>query len=257
MRASHTRATTRAGMTDIGSIVLRLENLTRYYGGIRAVQDVSLTVSKGERLGLIGPNGAGKTTLVRLISGEVQPTEGRILIGRKDVTSLSQARRARHGLARTFQITELFSDLTVTENLFLAAANRTRRAAVASVVKKAAEQTGISDVLTERISNLGYGRQRQVELAMALAQGPELMLLDEPAAGLDAKDRDRVVDVMSSLSGELTVILIEHDVDLVVRLCNRVVCLAQGRVIADSTPEEIIRDPRVRDLYLGGGKAEL
>lgn len=234
---------------------LELEGVSRFYGGVRAVQDVTLRVGRGERLGLIGPNGAGKTTLVRLISGEVRPSRGSIRIEARDVTNLGLARRARLGMSRTFQITELFPSLSVAENLRLGGGLQSSSLAdKEAYAESIARNCGVWDIYSETVASLGYGRQRQVELAVALMQKPQIMLLDEPAAGLDAADRARVADVVRALPGDMTTVLIEHDVDLVVSLCSRVICLAQGEIVADASPQDIVKDERVRELYLGGGK---
>lgn len=229
--------------------VLTLTNVTKRYGGIVATDDVSLHIYRGERVGLIGPNGAGKTTLIRLISGEEIATKGGIRLLGADVTRQPLHRRIRQGLARTFQITELFPALTVRENLLLGRGPRGE----GQDWRAAAEMFALDGFAETPVGELGYGRQRQVELAMSLMREPELLLLDEPAAGLDGEDRRRVRDIIAQLPAKLTLVLIEHDVDLVMATTDRILCLSQGSLIADDTPERVASDPRVKKLYLGAG----
>jgi branched-chain amino acid transport system ATP-binding protein len=235
---------------DRDDAAISLRSVSRRYGGITAIDDVTLSISRGERVGLIGPNGAGKTTLVKLISGEVRPSSGSIELLGADVTRKKLHGRARQGLARTFQITELFPELTVRENLTLGAGPNAKN----PDWRSAAKTFGLEDFSEQPVKTLGYGQQRQVELAMSLMQDPKILLLDEPAAGLDTDDRSRVREIIERLPGDLTLLLIEHDVDLVLSVSSRVVCLAQGALVADETPAEIANNPEVKRIYLGAGK---
>ena len=238
----------RASSAQAAAISLR--GVSRRYGGITAIAQLDLEVGRGERVGLIGPNGAGKTTLVKLISGEVPPSEGSIALLGADVTKEKVHGRARHGLARTFQITELFPGLSVRENLLLGAGPRAKNLDWRS----AAATFGLEDFSEQPVNTLGYGQQRQVELAMSLMQKPQILLLDEPAAGLDSDDRRRVRGIIERLPDDLTLLLIEHDVDLVLSVSSRVLCLAQGSMVADESPAEIALNPEVKRIYLGAGK---
>ena len=235
---------------DRDDTAISLRSVSKRYGGITAIDEVTLSISRGERVGLIGPNGAGKTTLVKLISGEVRPSSGSIELLGADVTRAKLHGRARHGLARTFQITELFPELTVRENLTLGAGPSAKN----PDWRSAAKTFGLEYFSEQPVNTLGYGQQRQVELAMSLMQDPKILLLDEPAAGLDSDDRSRVREIIERLPGDLTLLLIEHDVDLVLSVSSRVVCLAQGALVADETPAEIANNPEVKRIYLGAGK---
>jgi branched-chain amino acid transport system ATP-binding protein len=223
--------------------VLALEGVGREYGGLRALDDVSFSVDTGERVGVIGPNGAGKSTLFRVISGSERASSGRIELDGSDVGRVSPRRRALMGVGRTFQITELFGTLTVRENLLLAA----RRVDFADVV----ERFGLGGWVDTTVGELGYGQQRLVELAVTFASGARLLLLDEPAAGLGAAERVMISEAISGLPTDVTVLLIEHDIDLVLGLVQRVLCLASGRLVADCPAAEVRTHPAVREVYLG------
>jgi branched-chain amino acid transport system ATP-binding protein len=223
--------------------VLALEGVGREYGGLRALDDVSFSVDTGERVGVIGPNGAGKSTLFRVISGSERTSSGRIELDGSDVGRVSPRRRALMGVGRTFQITELFGTLTVRENLLLAA----RRVDFADVV----ERFGLGGWVDTTVGELGYGQQRLVELAVTFASGARLLLLDEPAAGLGAAERVMISEAISGLPTDVTVLLIEHDIDLVLGLVQRVLCLASGRLVADCPAAEVRTHPAVREVYLG------
>jgi branched-chain amino acid transport system ATP-binding protein len=222
--------------------VLELWEVGREYGGLRALDDVSFDVGAGERVGVIGPNGAGKTTLFRVIAGGERASAGSLRLDGRDISRLPARRRARLGIGRTFQITELFGSLTVAENLRLAAAD----------VDEVVERFGLGPLLSTVVSELGYGQQRLVELAVTFATGARVLLLDEPAAGLGAAERVVISDAIRDLPDDVTVLLIEHDMDLVLGLVDRVLCLAGGRLVADAPAGEIRGNAAVREVYLGG-----
>jgi branched-chain amino acid transport system ATP-binding protein len=244
--------------------VLQLEGVTRRYGGVCAVDDISLEVEAGERHAVIGPNGAGKTTLFKLISRLESCSDGRIRVFDKDVTRMAPHRVAHLGLARTYQITQVFPTLTVLENLLLAVQGLKRskfrmlRPALGqrSLVDKAREtlsRVGLDGREDRVAAELGHGEQRQLELGLALASDPKLLLLDEPAAGLSGADRGTIRELVGGLPDDVTVLLIEHDMELALGLADRVTCLHNGAMVVQGTPDEIKRDERVKDIYLGRG----
>jgi branched-chain amino acid transport system ATP-binding protein len=246
---------------------LALENVAIHFGGVRAVQDVSLTIGPGERRALIGPNGAGKTTLFNLISGQLKPTSGRVMLFGTDVTRLSPDRRARFGLARTFQITNLFPNLSVEDNLHLAlqAQEPTSMAMHRPLVsyvdlvsrgESMLREWRLWDRRHELAKELSYGDQRELEILMALASGPRLLLLDEPTAGLSAAESKLVEQVIQSLPRTISIALIEHDLDIAFALADRVTVMHMGQVLVEGSPEEIRRDPRVAEIYVGSDLIE-
>jgi branched-chain amino acid transport system ATP-binding protein len=214
---------------------------------------VSLAVEPGGITGLIGPNGAGKTTTFNVITGFQPPTRGRIRLDGVDITKLSAPRRARAGIARTFQRLELFGSLSVRDNVLLAAeANRTPGRSAGDVADELLERVRLGDVAEHRADALSTGSARLVELARAMACKPRVILLDEPASGLDEHETDRFAEILLGLSGDgLGILLVEHDVPLVMRLCNQITVLNFGEVLATGTPAEIQRNPEVIDAYLG------
>jgi branched-chain amino acid transport system ATP-binding protein len=242
--------------------VLKLDGVTRRYGGVCAVDDVSLSVARGERHVVIGPNGAGKTTLFKLVSRLEPVSAGRIELFGSDVTRLAPHKVARLGLARTYQITEVFPQLRVIENVMLAVLGlrgskfRMLRSAMGerALVEKAEEtleRVGLGGLGDRVAAELGHGEQRQLEVGLALAADPKLLLLDEPAAGLSGADRGAIRDLVLGLPEEMTVLLIEHDMELALGVADRVSCLHNGACVAEGTPEEIKADRRVQDIYLG------
>ena len=241
---------------------LQTFGLSKAFGGFQAVSDVSLTVEQGSRHALIGPNGAGKTTLINLLTGVLKPTSGTILLEGQPITTLPAHERVRRGVARTFQVNQLFSDLTPLETVGLAVSERhgggsswwRRLGSDTAVVDEAAEilaRMRLSDVMTLATSALPYGKQRLLEIAVALACRPRLLLLDEPAAGVPEGERHEILDIVAGLPAEVTVLLIEHDMDLVFSFADRISVLVQGRFFADGTPGVVGNDPRVRTVYLG------
>jgi branched-chain amino acid transport system ATP-binding protein len=242
--------------------VLRLEGVSRRFGGLVAVDGVSLTLGPRRRLAVIGPNGAGKTTLFRLIAGDVPPSQGRIFLFGREVTRLPAHRRARLGLSRTFQVSNLFAGLSVLDNARLAAQagqpGRWRRLGpvrpgdrVGLAAMEALERAGIAARAGDRVAELSHGEQRQLEVALALATLPRLLLLDEPAAGLSAGERSRLRELLGSLPDSLPLLLIEHDMTLALSLADEVLCLHNGRPIALGPPDRVRGDPTVQAVYLG------
>ncbi|HET7875111.1 MAG TPA: ABC transporter ATP-binding protein [Methylomirabilota bacterium] len=246
-------------MTDAA---LGLDGVSKSFGGLRAVDGVTLAVRPGERRALIGPNGAGKTTLFNLISGELPATAGTIRLFGRDVTALPPHRRAALGLARTFQITNLFPSLTVLENCLLAVQALTRAkfamlrplsrfAALEQGARAALAAVGLADRADVVVRTLSHGEQRQLEIALALAGQPRLLLLDEPTAGLSPAESQLMADLLRRLDPAMTVLIIEHDMDIALELAENVTVLHYGRVIADGPREEIKAHPQVREIYLG------
>lgn len=245
----------------MSDLVLAVENVAVHFGGVKALDGVNLRVGPGERWAIIGPNGAGKTTLFRAIMGEVYPTAGRVHLFGSDVSQVGPHKKAQMGLARTFQVTNLFKALTVEENLVIAAQARTKsRFAswrplrvsgwIGERVDSALDQVGLSAQRDRLVAELSHGEQRQLEIAMALAGEPELLLLDEPAAGLSAAERGMMRELVSSLPAELPTILIEHDMSIALELAERVLVLDNGIQIAEGSPDEIRDNQQVQDVYL-------
>ena len=250
------------GSTLLSGDALRLEGVSRLFGALRAVDDVSLSVAAGEKAAILGSNGAGKTTLFNAITGDFPPTAGRILFFGEDITALPPHERIRKGLRRTYQSSLLFRELTVRENLFLAVRGvasgrfsfRRAGAAHASSVATAdlLERTRLSPIGDERVANLSHGQQRQLEIGMALAGAPRLILFDEPAAGLSPAERRELVALLASLPSHMSFLLIEHDLEIALRAATRVTVMHNGRVLKTGTPEEIENDAEVQAIYMGG-----
>ena len=241
--------------------ILRLRGVGRRFGGVVAVSDVDLDVRPGERRAILGPNGAGKTTLFNLISGEFPPSAGTVELFGGDVTALPARRRARLGLSRTFQTSRLFGGLSVDDNLYLAVLGVSdghlrlvkRRAddELRAGGRAMAEAVGLGDKLDALVSSLSHGEQRQLEVGMARAAEPQLMMLDEPAAGLSRAERVKLTELLLALDPAITLILIEHDMDVALRVAAWVTMMHDGRVIVEGTPDEIRANEIVHDLYLG------
>jgi branched-chain amino acid transport system ATP-binding protein len=247
--------------------ILRLRGVGRRFGGLRAVAEVDLEVRAGERVAILGPNGAGKTTLFNLISGEFPPTEGSIELFGREVTREPARRRARAGLSRTFQTSRLLLGLSVEDNLYLAVLG-VRRGHLRPVrlpradrelrnkARQVADAVGLAGRLRTVVGELSHGEQRQLEVAMARAADPKLMMLDEPAAGLSPPERDALTSLLLALDPRVTLILIEHDMDVALRVAQRVTMMHDGRVIAEGTPAEIRTNQLVHDLYIGSPHRE-
>ncbi|MGY6708536.1 MAG: ABC transporter ATP-binding protein [Rhizobiaceae bacterium] len=241
---------------------LRLEGVGRRFGALQAVSNVTFDIAKGQRRGIIGPNGAGKTTLFNTICGDFPPTEGRIMLFGEDISSLKPHLRARRGIGRTYQSSLLFTGLTVLENLYLAVRgampNRlslikaaTSDAALAKA-RELADRVRVSNIAEEQIDTISHGQRRQVEVGMALASDPKLLMLDEPAAGLSAGERPELVKLIQDLPRDLTLILIEHDMDVALPNSDIVTVMKDGEVVVENTPDRIADDPTVQAIYLGG-----
>jgi branched-chain amino acid transport system ATP-binding protein len=240
---------------------LETQGLAKRFGGLVATNDVTFRLEKGARHALIGPNGAGKTTFVNLLTGVLLPSAGRVLLGGEDITRLKPEARVRRGLVRTFQINQLFADLTPLETLALAVGERLGggtawyRAvggdALAREVDAVATRFGLADVLDVRTDTLPYGKQRLLEIAVAFAWAPHVLLLDEPAAGVPAAERQDILDAIAALPADVSVMLVEHDMDLVFSFAKRISVLVDGALLTEGTSEEIAADPRVRAVYLG------
>jgi len=243
-------------------IVLETKDLEKHFGGIAAVNRVSLQVEKGARHALIGPNGAGKTTVINLLTGVLRPSAGRILLEGEDITALEAYRRVRRGLARTFQINQLFLDLTPLETVGLAISERMglgeqwwrlvgSNPAVTTEIVEILGRFHLTDVMYARTGNLPYGKQRLLEIALAIACRPRVLLLDEPAAGVPEDERHEILATVAALPADVTVLLIEHDMDIVFSFAGRISVLVNGTLFLDGPPEEVARDPRVKAVYLG------
>lgn len=242
---------------------LVLEGVTRQFGALRAIDDVSFTVAAGERRAVLGANGAGKTTLFNAITGDFPPTAGRVSFFGEDVTELPPYERIRRGLRRTYQSSLLFRDLTVRDNLFLAVRGVGRgrfswlRPRVGSPSRRATrdllERVRLSHIADVPVASLSHGQQRQLEIGMALAGAPRMILFDEPAAGLSPAERRELVLLLQGFPPHMGFVLIEHDLDIALRVVERVTVMHNGRVIKHGTPEQIEGDAEVQAIYMGGG----
>jgi branched-chain amino acid transport system ATP-binding protein len=245
--------------------LLETDELTRHFGGLVAVERVAMRVEQGEVRAVIGPNGAGKSTLFNLITGVLKPTQGSVRFAGESITGLSVSRISQRGIARTFQLTALFREMSARENVSLAAQSRERRrwqfygghevfAAAEQRADIALERLGLSEIADRPAGILSHGDQRLLEVAMALAQEPRLMLLDEPTQGLSVEETAQAVETLAGLLTDsgMTVLLVEHDMEVVFRLAHRITVLHRGAVIADGSPEAVREDPEVQKAYLGG-----
>jgi branched-chain amino acid transport system ATP-binding protein len=242
--------------------ILEAVGLEKRFGGIIAAHDVTLRIEKGARHALIGPNGAGKTTVINLLTGVLKPTAGRIMLDGKDITALEPHQRVRLGMARTFQINQLFADLTPLETIGLAVSERLgsgndwwrlvgSKSAVVDEIVEIVERFRLADVMHERTAILPYGKQRLLEIALAFACRPHVLLLDEPAAGVPEAERHDLLATIAALPADVTVLLIEHDMDLVFSFADRISVLVNGSLFVEGAPDEVARDPRVKAVYLG------
>ena len=243
-------------------VAVEVAGLVKEFGGLRAVDGVSLAVPAGERRVLIGPNGAGKTTLFHCITGTLAPTAGRVKLFDRDVTELPEHRRTALGMGRTFQISNVIVDLTCAENVMLAAVGTDRRKWVVHRaidafpdVRHTAHDTleivGLAARAHDPVRRLSYGERRQLELALALTARPRVLFLDEPCAGLSPSERARISRMVAALPRDLTVLMIEHDMDVALGLADRVTVLHRGRVILEGTPGQVQKNPEVREVYFG------
>ncbi len=241
---------------------LETRNLIRRFGGLVATNDVSITLERGARHALIGPNGAGKTTLINLLTGLLTPSSGSIAMDGADITTASRARRVELGMVRTFQINQLFPGFTPLQTVGLAASRRLgldrsmfrtigSDARVVEASVDVLERFDLIDVMNRPTASLPYGKQRLLEIAVAIACGPRVLLLDEPAAGVPEGERGEIMDGLAALPADVTVLLIEHDMDLVFRFADRISVLVAGGLLLEGSAAEVAADPRVREVYLG------
>jgi len=251
-------------MTDT-RYVLQTQGLVKRFGGITATDHVTLNIAQGARHALIGPNGAGKTTLINLMTGVLPPTEGRIVLEGQDITELAPHQRVRRGLVRTFQINQLFNSMTPLETLAMVVSQHQglggrwwqalgRDTAVVARCEQLLAQFRLTDVMNQRTEFLAYGKRRLLEMAIALACEPRVLLLDEPVAGVPAGEREELLQTVSALPADVSVVLIEHDMDLVFEFANRITVLVNGAVLTEGTPEAIAHDSQVKAVYLGHGE---
>ncbi|MDB5840269.1 MAG: branched-chain amino acid transporter ATP-binding protein [Herminiimonas sp.] len=254
-------------MSAGGSTALRTQGLSRQWGAFKANSDISLTFAPGARHALIGPNGAGKTTFINLLTGSLAPTSGQVFFGDEDITGLPQHARVKRGMTRTFQINTLFVGLTVLESVMLAICERKGHHFVwyRTVAQQRDEideaMALLASLKLERDAatitrSLPYGKQRLVEIALALATRPKVLLLDEPAAGIPSAESAELFEVIAQLPRDVTIVFIEHDMGLVFRFAERITVLVGGKVLCEGTPAEISADKRVREVYLGEAEHE-
>ncbi|HYN12550.1 MAG TPA: ABC transporter ATP-binding protein [Burkholderiales bacterium] len=242
--------------------VLETQKLCKSFGALTVAQNIDFRLQAGDRHALIGPNGAGKTTFVNMLMGVLRPSSGRIVLGGEDITRAPQAERVKRGLGRTFQINTLFRHLPVLDNVALGIAERRgvahRMWRPASSYREIIEESrellstlGIADVASAPVMDLPYGKQRLVEIAIALGLRPKVLLLDEPAAGVPSEETDKILRNLQKLPSEIAILIIEHDMEVVFRFARRITVLVQGEVLVEGPPEEIARDRRVHEVYLG------
>lgn len=263
MPSSRTDALSR--LQGAGRFALELEAVSRHFGALVALADINLTLRAGERRAILGSNGAGKTTLFNAITGDFPPTTGRVRLFGEDVTDLPVHERIRRGLRRTYQISLLFDGLSVIENIYLACRGVNRRryslrrpAPDDSAMQLAETLLGavhLDNVRHAQVAALSHGQQRQLEIALALAGAPRLILFDEPAAGLSPTERGELIEILQSLPDHIGYIIIEHDMDVALRVVESVTMMHNGRIFKEGTPEEIENDPEVQELYLGQAHA--
>ncbi len=245
--------------------VLAADGLVMRFGGITATDKVTLHLKKGARHALIGPNGAGKTTLINLLTGVLQPTEGRITLLGEDITNLAPHHRVKRGMVRTFQINQLFDSLTPLETLALAVSQQHglgagwwkplgRSPLVVERCERLLEQFHLTEVMNQQTRVLAYGKRRLLEIAIALACEPRVLLLDEPVAGVPAGEREELLETVAALPADVSILLIEHDMDLVFSFAKRMTVLVNGAVLTEGDPEQIANDPEVKAVYLGHGE---
>ena len=243
-------------------LALEVQHLRKSFGAVSVAKDIELRLEKGARHAVIGPNGAGKTTLVGMLSGLIRPDAGKILLDGVDITNASPDRRTRGGLVRTFQVSTLFSGLTVLENVFLAVSERSgmslqfwrpagKRTETLEAAEKIAVQLGLGSIVHRRVSEIAYGQQRLLELAIALALKPRVLLLDEPAAGIPGDQVGMLVEAVRGLPSDIAILIIEHDMQVVRQLATEITVLVAGQVLLRGTPKDVMNSERVRAVYLG------
>lgn len=241
---------------------IRVESLNKSFGGLKATNDVSFQLEVGERLVIIGPNGAGKSTLFNLLNGQLKPDAGKVFLFGEDITGLPLHKRAHMGMARSFQLTSLFPELSVSDNMLLALHGLRKSrfnpiratASYLDLMDKADELLRLMNLgnrKEDQVKRLSYGEQRKLEIALCLASAPRLLLLDEPSAGLTSGERHGVMEMIRNLPPEIAVIIVDHDMDLVFGLANRIIVLHYGQIIAEGRPEDIQTNPKVREVYMG------
>ena len=249
----------------MSKVVLSAQGLVKRFGGITATNAVTLNLEQGARHALIGPNGAGKTTLINLLTGVLEPSEGRIVLEGEDITQLPPHQRVRRGMVRTFQINQLFNTMTPLQTLALVVSQQRgigrrwwqRLGAQAGVAERCDEllaQFHLRDVMNQRTEELAYGKRRLLEIAIALACEPRVLLLDEPVAGVPPGEREELLQTVAALPADVSVLLIEHDMDLVFDFAKRITVLVNGTLLTEGTPDEIANDPQVKAVYLGHGE---
>jgi branched-chain amino acid transport system ATP-binding protein len=256
-------ATTRAD--EATDSVVQLRSVVVAFGGLLALGGIDLDVAQGDRLAILGPNGAGKTTLFNVVAGDLVPRDGSVTIKGVDCTVLPSRRRPQLGVARTYQKARSFPGLTVADNLYLAVVGRygrhrglrggTRERAWRERAEAAAHTVWLDDRLGVRVSELSHGQKRQLEIGMAVATDPDVLLLDEPASGLSRGERERLAELLEALPPRTTLLLIEHDMDVAFRVAQRIVVMADGKTVAGGTPDEVQADPLVHEIYLGSEAA--
>jgi branched-chain amino acid transport system ATP-binding protein len=245
------------------SPAVELQSITVAFGGLLALDGVDLRVEHGERLAVLGPNGAGKTTLFNVIAGDIHPSAGTVTVNARDCTGAPSRLRPSLGVSRTYQKTRLFGGLSVADNLYLAQTGKLRRHLsmrrtsrddeLSSTARSIAERVWLGPRIATHVSDLSHGERRQLEIGMAIASDPGIMLLDEPASGLSRGERGRLIELLHALAPELTLLLIEHDMDVALRVAERVVVMADGVMVANGTPSEIRENEQVHAIYLGRG----
>jgi len=246
------------------TVVLETKNLVKKFGAFAATNDVSLKVERGARQALIGPNGAGKTTLINLLTGIYEPTSGSVHLDGEDITGIASHQRVRRGIVRTFQINQLFNEMTPVQSLALTVSNQLGISSriwrslghderVATRCDELLKQFHLDDVRDVEVRHLAYGKRRQLEIATALACAPRVLLLDEPVAGVPEGERQQIFDIVNALPAEVTILLIEHDMDLVFNFARTVSVLVNGALFAEGPVDAISNDPRVKAVYLGEG----
>jgi branched-chain amino acid transport system ATP-binding protein len=254
-------------MSSQNTTVLSAQGLVMRFGGITATNNVTLDLKKGARHALIGPNGAGKTTLINLLTGVLQPTEGKIVLEGQDITHLAPHQRVRRGMVRTFQINQLFDTLTPLETLAMVVSQHRglggqwwqplgARADVNERCEQLLEQFHLTEVMAQETRVLAYGKRRLLEIAIALACEPRVLLLDEPVAGVPAGEREELLQTVAALPADVSILLIEHDMDLVFSFANRMTVLVNGTVLTEGAPDQIANDPQVKAVYLGHEESE-